>query len=646
MDSSYYEVCTSCPEGKFVDNTANPPDACPITANCPEDKCTGEGDTHCDSLDLAPVKECSPCPAGKYGLGGRQLCMICESGKYSNLGAKECESCSVGKYISDDSADMTKHEGASSCDECVGESTDCTGYFSPDGCKSCNSCVRGKYYNGDDECEVCGSGKYTNKPGQLRCKSCPKGKYNYDFWLNGQNVEHHDSLHDCIDCQAGKFQSDPGQTSCSDCPENHFSQSNATECEPCPHGTATSMLSGRDECVSDNVGIWSDDFFWYKGEWIEDPGFWSGPDENCALYTTCGTCDEWRDNHYITCGQCKENSAPKMISLPNSDSCHHCDGSCETSCQSEVIDECEVKCGAGLVRFDGSSCDVCPEGKFKGEDDDACKWCTDGQVPDDCERTWHGANDEGCKTCKTCPAGTYKKWSGVAIFHGVGCEVCPEGKISSSDGASECTSCEEHHVTDPASCLEPDTHKLWGSWPRKGCSSCVYDTPVKSPTYNFCPSDFSWWGTSGSKSDSCYYLFDANNPENNHTMPTSLEVYKAENLEQCLVNGDRKWCAAGSGCDRQEVDEFWCYNELESQYEREEDGLFRKNAEEIKGGNPSPFQTFDRSSCASFSRCTHSDSNWFIGLGQTETDFVCNQCDPNFKPGGFVRVDHGDCHGW
>ncbi|GMH97930.1 hypothetical protein TrVE_jg8351 [Triparma verrucosa] len=615
FDSSKYNYCSSCPSGKYSDisltaDDVSPPATCPAQANCRSSDC----ENGCHDLEYRPTVACKPCPAGKYSAGGTQGCVVCPPGEYSYENADECTYCQSGKYIAERETTAAAHAGPQSCQGCAGEISSCSNFWGTKGCSVCNDCVVGRYYDSSSEdCKVCPEGKYQDSVGKTECNDCARGKYNEDWFFLDADL--HDSEADCHNCEAGKFQTDEGESSCQNCPSGTYSQSGQHQCQTCPDGTSSS--SGSDECLSEDTGIWTDDFYWYNGQWHEDPAWWDTLDEHCAVYAKCAACDQFWDNNYLTCTQCKEHTEPKYVSL--STGCFNCATSdCSDSCPSEIIDECEVVCGPGRRRHETkNSCVQCTEGKYSAGDTTSCSACPSGSVPDGCDKSWFGwaAGDEGCKSCFTCPAGTYAD-AGASE-----CKLCPAGKIS-KDGATYCYACESYQIT--TSCF--DQGSFWGS-ERSGCSNCTDEMPPISAEYATCPDRFG-------RPDHCHYRYDASNPKNNRTASLNQTVY---------VDG----CTKTLVCERYEemvcVEEGYpSEGECIEHYSAMMIKLYQQNSFDRRGGDYSPFSRYAGSSCLSFSLCRQ-DEGWF--LTEKHYEFACNECAEGYEPGGYVYIKHGLCNG-
>ncbi len=133
QDEDSTSVCKQCPFGKLSNHTF---------ADRPRD--LWKEWTHFDS-----VRDCTPCPAGTFGL--------------------DCTPCPHHEYASG--------EGNTYCEKCpAGTSTNRTGSTSREDCR--NPCEKGQFVNDDRQCENCMAGKYELGG---RCYHCPAG-YTSLFW--------------------------------------------------------------------------------------------------------------------------------------------------------------------------------------------------------------------------------------------------------------------------------------------------------------------------------------------------------------------------------------------------------------------------------------------------------------------------------
>ena len=133
QDQDSTSVCMRCPFGTSSNNTF---------ADGPRD--LWKEWTHFDS-----VRDCTPCPAGTFGL--------------------DCTPCPQHEYASG--------EGNTYCEKCpAGTSTNRTGSTSREDCR--NPCEKGQFVNDDRQCENCMAGKYELGG---RCYPCPAG-YTSLFW--------------------------------------------------------------------------------------------------------------------------------------------------------------------------------------------------------------------------------------------------------------------------------------------------------------------------------------------------------------------------------------------------------------------------------------------------------------------------------
>jgi len=105
--------------------------------------------------------ECTECPAGSKGAGGRNACELCPAGRFSSAaGSSECDPCLPGQYSSE--------AGSTSCQACAaGFFTDVVGQT------TCEPCAAGQTSEaGSATCDDCPIGTYRGEDDGAKCKQC------------------------------------------------------------------------------------------------------------------------------------------------------------------------------------------------------------------------------------------------------------------------------------------------------------------------------------------------------------------------------------------------------------------------------------------------------------------------------------------
>ena len=134
---------------------------------------------------------------------------------------------------------------------------------------------------GDDSCENCTAGKFSDGRDLVSCKDCPKayyansklsndGKLRYDRCLGCPRGTYGDELalstvSHCKYCIAGRYNDVDGSLNgCQDCPEGKYSANERntkdSDCEDCDSGTysSTKAAQSEDSCVDCLVSKFSD----------------------------------------------------------------------------------------------------------------------------------------------------------------------------------------------------------------------------------------------------------------------------------------------------------------------------------------------------------------------------------------------------
>ena len=427
--------CIACKAGKFA-NASEGASAC---TNCPSGKyslISATVCTNCDSMTQATspadgsadsLSKCK-CIAGFWGSpveGDLSMtCTACNAGKFrATVGATvpaDCEDCPVGTYSAtigsqsigmclpcapgNPSAGHTAKSGAITVNEC-----ECAaGHFgaapaSHQANISCTACPRGKFRATpgavvEADCDPCAQGSYSQSNGTTRCTECAAGKHHSVF--GSKNAS------DCVDCDAGKFAS-ATRASCINCPRGKYNEfkgrDSMHDCLPCGSSgagnvgatTSSSGSQARTLCYCD------------KGYW----GNISGADAAC---TAC--------------------VAGKFLNTT--------DATSETSCRD---------CGAGTYSGTAASttCSLCAAGKYNqrptGNDAESkCFGCGTNVAGNAAPQTvTDGAGTRNKTLCK-CEKGYYgdvANWAFVGATFSFPCTACPEGKTTSTNGATLLEDC-------------------------------------------------------------------------------------------------------------------------------------------------------------------------------------------------------------
>ncbi|KAG8588909.1 hypothetical protein GDO81_006153 [Engystomops pustulosus] len=151
--------------------------------------------------------KCASCPPGTYYHGQMDQCQPCPQGTYQEKeGQLLCDLCP--------GADANGPAGASNLSACGGQCS--PGQFSTSGYKPCQSCSRGMYQpdTGRTQCISCGGGINTRHEGATSFQDCEtKVQCSPGHYYNT-------TLHRCIRCLIGFYQPEFRQNFCIACPGN------------------------------------------------------------------------------------------------------------------------------------------------------------------------------------------------------------------------------------------------------------------------------------------------------------------------------------------------------------------------------------------------------------------------------------------
>ena len=200
-------ACTDCPAGQFGAGGKVQCAACAV-GTWSAVKATTCSDSTCDAgmenktTDAILTKgNCTDCPAGQFGAGGKVQCAPCVTGKYSAAKATTCTDCATGKRSA---------PGATVCDAACP-----AGYFAGSTLLQCDAstCVAGESNPTAGSTTTLGN-----------CAKCAAGT-----WGAGAAAQCADST-----CEAGKANATTGATAttggCLACAEGTASAGGAAQC--------------------------------------------------------------------------------------------------------------------------------------------------------------------------------------------------------------------------------------------------------------------------------------------------------------------------------------------------------------------------------------------------------------------------------
>ena len=402
--------------------------------------------------DQKAQQSCKDCDAGSFISSDRTKCNQCIEGQWQNeTNQLSCKKCTAGKIL--------KQIGQSSntCEECViGQYNPYEGHpesclpcpaASYNGASECDGCDPGKYKNrtiddsdGDDECNVCILGKFTNERDVLLCKECPKGYYTNDQKSTDDVVRRNR----CQECPRGTY-------------GDQMKQETKEECKNCNAGRYSDV-----EGVSKRTSIEVVCKACVAGRYSKDEGNVKDSDcENCGSGTWSSTEAATSD---VACKPCGIGRYSDDVGVFDNASCTVCDVG------SEQIEEGKaycLPCAPGKFGTIGvnkiSVCQSCPDGKFSQVIQALqCQLPNDGYIAGPskagqvevavgfralCElkngekictgmKRCSAGTFEKNRTCFRCEAGQYSKAGSIK------CDECDQGRFSAQEGSQECSICE------------------------------------------------------------------------------------------------------------------------------------------------------------------------------------------------------------
>ncbi len=323
-----------------------------------------ENPTNCTSYHtcICQEKNCTKCPIGYYSGGGVDVpCTACGAGKWGNVYAATSEA------------------------------------------NACVSCSKGKYTDriGQTKCKSCGVGYYTDSAGRNACISCPKGKYADEI---GQTK--------CKSCGVGKGTIvDSAPTGCVDIATCNIGEgmdpTQVTNAAGCMNPITTEA-----ECKEMQMADASKS---YRSGNAADPNY-------CSLWNAAYQFTPPSVTTYVKCSS-------NEICICSLKTCSTCPlGTYSAGGVAALCKTCEV----------GHSCPdpkknpiPCPIGTYQGSTGSSnnCTLCDTGMY-----------NDEAGQTaCKTCSKGKYNDEKGANKQSK--CKTCSEGKSTFNEGSKGPTAC-------------------------------------------------------------------------------------------------------------------------------------------------------------------------------------------------------------
>ena len=361
--------------------------------------------------------------------------------------------------------------GQSTCFDCPGltagatGASACSGYCNPGTKKSGTEEQNGATVS---TCVNCESGKYSDKPEQPTCKTCPAGYHARSGVTAGAHVNcqacakgRHGNDESggtestvCVDCVAGKYNIKEGLNKgpCSPCNTGTYSielgQTERAGCRACEIGkySATEGASTAESCSDCNAGRYSaitgaDSFSACK----KCP---AGFQSSTGAQPACLPCQAGRFQQHTGQSECAECNPGKYRGGDDTAiQCLNCPKGYKTTVVAQPA--CTV-CQAGRYQqhLGKSECDDCETGKYRGGDDvnsTSCIDCLPGtQQPNtgqaSCLPCLAGqrSSDYGSTECISCSAGMYLE---SKDSNATSCLQCPSGFSQKIEGSSLCIAC-------------------------------------------------------------------------------------------------------------------------------------------------------------------------------------------------------------
>ena len=300
----------------------------------------------------------------------------------------------------------------------------------------CSTCPLGKYSTDGISCVACDFGRSTMSSGARGPEQCVCSA---GFFQTG------DADESCRPCAAGKVSGQPASPACVDCRVGEYSaREGSSSCLACRAGTF-GATAGATACTACNSGEWSQ--------------------PNSTSCTTCAVCgpglfSEGCGEGGTSSGSCRECAVGKFSASDNNVQCLDCDA------------------GHAQPDLGQSSCQPCAKGTYAPDRGrGTCLPCQAGTA----------SFLPGAVECFVCPVGTHQAYPGADS-----CLECDAGTMSNVAGASECTACSAgHYSASPGSALcnscQPGQHQ-----PHSGQTSCIecaagqYSPEVKATACTTC----------------------------------------------------------------------------------------------------------------------------------------------------------------
>ena len=374
-------------------------------------------------------------------------------GKCANAGAEYCDVC--------------KHFRVASTHECV-EQCPVGTFMNAHMCRDCpNFCGE---CEDDHKCIKCQEGAVRLESGVCADK-CPDLFYPA---TNGTCVHCHHSCLSCVGPTDSNCTSCPGQLSLeedgtcsirspSSCRDGTYFDHRTLECRVCHVTCAKCSGKGSDHCTAcDETYSLTD-----KGTCVDvrqlrscDSGHYFNISSsscircpatcaNCSDDAKCSSCVD--DYYLLSDGTCVESCPEHTVTDNQTRVC--LDTACHQSCLAcfGTKDSQCISCPQGMLLFEGSCIDKCPNTTFKTET--SCKHCHTscaecvGPDMDECLSCPLGTYLQTNRCVEVCPVGSFGDSNGV-------CHVCPSNCANCSV-ANICTMCSDGYylLTTNASCV-------------------------------------------------------------------------------------------------------------------------------------------------------------------------------------------------
>lgn len=396
------DLCTSCPEGKFLAHST-------CVSQCPQQTFADVGSGKCEMCmdycevcsDLWHCQKCQSEQGQSFFLHNGRCLQECPEGYFNDSGT--CKECS------------------GSCKTCEGSATKCLSCKSPLLLEQweCKPTCSEKHFAFDGICKHCPA-MCLECIHTETCKECVDG-----FFLHeGKCVEdcptqfyaedkHCFPCHgDCKDC------SGPDSDDCTECAVSYYVLYDGMCSEECPEGT------------------------YYEDE-TEDCQACNRTCKTCSSSTACLTCRNGlilnRNGHCVLSGHCSrtEYYDEKTETCKTCHKkCFHCSGPTEHQC---------ISCANNRYLFNTTCVEKCPAGYYADSDEGRCS---------PCHTTCATCSGKHSSQCLSCKPGLYRQGKGCV-------SQCPTGYFAqNSTGSCEhChKGCKECMGPQPTDCLFCDTY--------------------------------------------------------------------------------------------------------------------------------------------------------------------------------------------